>query len=134
MPSGLNASTGDARLAKWVFLAAGLFGVLMLTPQYFLEARYSHDHPPAITHPEFYYGFAGVALTCQVLFILISTDPIRYRPVMLIGVMEKASFAIATPILYFAHRAPGFMAAMAIVDALWAVVFVAAYLKTPRHV
>jgi hypothetical protein len=43
-----------------------------LTPQYFMESRVSADYPPAITHPEYYYGFLGVAIAFQVLFVIIS--------------------------------------------------------------
>ena len=39
----------------------------------------------------------GVALVCQLLFLLISTDPRRYRPIILIGVLEKLSFALSAP-------------------------------------
>jgi hypothetical protein len=38
--------------AKRVFLIAGVYGVLVLAPQYFLEARIGRDFPPPITHPE----------------------------------------------------------------------------------
>lgn len=133
MSNELNPSTGTARFPRWVFLAAGLFGILLVAPQYFLETQYNRDHPPTITHPEFYYGFLGVALTCQVLFVVVGADPVRYRPMMLIGVMEKGGFAIAIPILYVAHRAPGLMAVMAGVDGLWALLFVVAYIKTPKQ-
>ena len=56
------------RFARWVFLISGIYGVLVLAPQYFLEQRLSRDYPPALTHPELYYGFIGTALAFQVLF------------------------------------------------------------------
>ena len=65
--------------AKWVFLLAGIYGLLVVTPQFFLEQRVNRDYPPAITHPEYFYGFAGVALAWQVAFLIISRDPARYR-------------------------------------------------------
>jgi hypothetical protein len=54
--------------AKRVFFLAGVYGILALTPMYFLEARLGRDFPPPITHPEHFYGFVGVALAWQVLF------------------------------------------------------------------
>ena len=47
------------RYAKWVFLLAGITGVLMVIPPYFLEQRFGQDNPPPVNHPEFYYGFFG---------------------------------------------------------------------------
>ena len=48
------------KFARIVFLVAGIYGLLVVAPQYFLEARIGRDTPPAITHPEFFYGFVGV--------------------------------------------------------------------------
>jgi hypothetical protein len=63
------------RFAKIVFRIAGIYGFIVLLPQYFTEDKTGRDFPPPITHPEFYYGFIGLALTWQLLFILLSTDP-----------------------------------------------------------
>ena len=120
------------RFAKWVFLLAGLYGVAVLVPMYFTEVRYGRDHPPPVARPEFYYGFAGVALAFQAVFLLIAADPVRYRPVMLPAVLEKASFVAAVAVLYPAGRAPAVMAAAAALDGMWGVLFVIAYLRTPR--
>src|SRR5689334_23841932 len=61
--------------AKRVFLIAGLYGLAVMAPQLFLESKTSADYPPAITHPEFYYGFVLVAIAWQVAFLTISRDP-----------------------------------------------------------
>jgi hypothetical protein len=50
------------KFAKYTFCAAGIYGLIALLPQYFLEAKNGIDFPPAITHPEYYYGFVGVGL------------------------------------------------------------------------
>jgi len=65
------------------------------------------QYPPAINRPEFYYGFAGVTLAWQVMFLVIASDPVRYRTAMLPAVLEKAGFAIAVPVLYAADRGAG---------------------------
>jgi len=75
--------------ARRVFFWSGVYGLIVLLPQYFLEAKTGRDFPPAITHPEFFYGFIGVGLAWQVLFLIIAQDPVRYRPVMLCGALEK---------------------------------------------
>jgi hypothetical protein len=121
------------RLAKWVFLLAGVSGVLLLIPPYFLESKTSEDYPPPITHPEFYYGFLGVTLAWQFLFLVIATDPVRYRMAMLPAMLEKASFALAIPLLYAAGRVAGVWVGFAAMDATWLVLFVIAYLRTPKR-
>jgi hypothetical protein len=118
------------RLAKWVFLLAGVSGVLMVVPPYFLERRTGEDYPPAITHPEYYYGFFGVTLAWQLLFLVIASDPARYRTAMLPAMLEKASFAVAVPLLYAAGRVAGVFLGFAAMDAIWLVLFVVAYLRT----
>lgn len=70
------------RLAKWVFFLAGTSGVLMILPMY-LEGRFFEQYPPAINRPEFYYGFAGVTLAWQVMFLVIGSNPFLYRTAML---------------------------------------------------
>jgi len=64
--------TGDRSVtfARRVFAAAGIYGVLVLAPQYFMEGRIGRDFPPPITHPEHFYRFIGVALAWQVLFLV----------------------------------------------------------------
>ena len=49
--------------ARRTFLVAGIYGLVVLLPMYFLEGRIGRDTPPPITHPEFFYGFLGVAIT-----------------------------------------------------------------------
>jgi hypothetical protein len=118
------------RFAKWVFLLAGGSGVLMVLPLY-LEDRFFRDDPPAINRPEFYYGFAGVTLAWQFMFLVIGSDPVRYRTAMLPAMLEKAGFAFAVPLLYAAGRVAGVWLGFAAMDATWLLLFVVAYLRTP---
>jgi hypothetical protein len=120
------------RFAKWVFLLAGISGILLLLPPYFLEERFGQDNPPAVNHPEFYYGFFGVTLAWQFLFLVIATDPVRYRLAMLPAMLEKATFAVAVPILYAFERVHRGMVAFSLLDATWLVLFVLAYVRTPK--
>ena len=120
------------RFAKWVFLLAGVSGILLVVPPYFLERQTSEDYPPPITHPEYYYGFFGVTLAWQLRFLVIATDPIRYRGAMIPAMVEKASFAVAIPLLYAVDRVAGVWIGFAAMDATWLVLFVVAYLRTPR--
>jgi hypothetical protein len=122
------------RFAKWVFLVAGISGVLMVVPPHFLEKQFGHDYPPPVNHPELYYGFFGVTLSWQFMFLVIGSDPIRFRRAMIPAMMEKASFAFAIPILYALERVSVTWVGYASMDATWLVLFLIAYLRTPRDV
>lgn len=43
--------------ARWVFRVAGVYGLLVITPMYFMEEQIGVDSPPPINHPEYFYGF-----------------------------------------------------------------------------
>ena len=116
--------------ARRLFLIAGIYGLIVLTPQLFLEAQMGHDYPPAVTHPEFYYGFVGVALAWQVLFLVVASDPARYRPVMIPAVLEKFSFGAAVIALFLLQRVAAVVLGFALIDVLLGVLFVAAYVRT----
>ena len=121
----------SAKFAKYVFLIAGIYGLVGLTPLYFLEGNVSAKLPPAITHPEFYYGSVGVGLAFQVLFIVISRDPVQLRPAMIAAVLEKLSFGIAAIVLFLAGRIAAPVLAAGILDLVFGTLFVLAYIRTP---
>ena len=118
------------RFAKIVFFAAGVYGLLVLTPLYFLESKIGRDAPPAITHPEYFYGFVGIGLAWQVLFLVLARDPMRYRAMILPCILEKITFGIALIVLRSQGRVPMSTVAVGSVDWLWAALFLAAYFKT----
>ncbi|HKQ53037.1 MAG TPA: hypothetical protein VJT74_11745 [Pyrinomonadaceae bacterium] len=121
------------RFARRVFFIAGVYGLVVLAPQYFLEAKTGRDFPPAITHPEYYYGFIGVGLAFQVLFLIIARDPVRYRAAMIPAVLEKATFGVAAVLLYLQDRIPAVVLGFALVDILLGALFVIAYAKTAQE-
>jgi hypothetical protein len=125
-------SDDNVRFAKWVFLVAGIYGVALLGPMFFLEDRLGRDNPPAITHPEFFYGFVGAAFAWQIMYLLIGLDPARYRTIMLVGAAAKIGFFVTCVILYAMERLAASTVAIATPDAVLGVFFVAAWLRTPR--
>jgi hypothetical protein len=116
--------------ARRVFFIAGIYGLVVLLPQYFMERRIGVDHPPAITHPEFFYGFTGVALAWQVAFLVIARDPVRYRLIMLPCILEKVSFGFAAIVLYAQGRLPKLMLAAGLGDLAFAALFAMAFWQT----
>lgn len=121
------------RFAKLVFLVAGIYGLVVMLPQYFLEEKTGRDFPPPITHPEYYYGFIGVVVAWQVLFLFLSKNPARYRVMMIPAVLEKASFAIAVIVLFLQDRVAPVMLGFAIIDLILGALFVVAYVKTQNE-
>ena len=121
------------RFAKNAFLAAGIYGLVVLLPQYFLEQRTGRDFPPPITHPEYFYGFIGVAVAWQIVFLLISRDPVRYRPLMLVGVIEKASFGLPAIALYLSGRLRTQMLVAGLIDLVLGALFIMSYTRTPAE-
>jgi len=118
------------RFAKVVFLVAGIYGLLILSPMYFLENRIGQDAPPAITHSEYFYGFVGAGLAWQVLFLVLSTDPVRYRPMILPSILEKVAWGTALIVLFWQGRLALSTFAIGSVDWIFAFLFLAAYFTT----
>ena len=118
------------KFAKVVFWVAGIWGILVITPLYFLFDVIGRQDPPAITHPGFYYGFAGVALAWQIAFLVIAKDPVRFRTMMIPSVVEKFSFGIAVVVLFMQARMHRSDLLLAGTDMTLGVLFVIAYMKT----
>jgi hypothetical protein len=116
-----------ARIAFWI---AGIWGLLVITPLYFLFDIIGQKDPPAITHPGFFYGFVGLALAWQVAFCFMATDPVRYRPLMIPSILEKAAWTIAVVTLVLQGRMHNSDLVFAGTDGLLGLLFVIAYFKT----
>ena len=116
--------------AKWVLRGAGVLGLFLIVPFYFTEAQIGRDLPPAITHPEYYYGFLGVTLAWQIAFLIMSTDPLRYRPLLLAALVEKGSYVIAVCWLFALGRIPTVVLGAGVMDLILGLLLVAAYVAT----
>lgn len=120
--------------ATRVFLVAGVYGLAVLFPQYFMEGQTGQDFPPPINHPEYFYGFIGVALAWQVAFLLIARDVQRYRILMLPAVLEKLTWGLATLVLYAQGRLAFAVVGFGIIDLILGTLFLWAFYATrPDH-
>lgn len=118
--------------ARIVFLIAGIWGIAVLTPMYWLRDVTGRAYAVPVDSPQFFYGFFAVALTWQLAFLAIAWDPRRLRPFMLLGVVEKMSYVITLAALYQHARISTDDALAAIPDLLLGGLFVVAFVKT-RH-
>jgi hypothetical protein len=118
------------RFAKVVFWCAAVWGFLALTPLYFLVDTVGRQNPPAVTHVDFYYGFVGVALAWQVAFVVIASDPERYRWIMIPAILEKLSYAGALLILYFQRRLNPQQLFFGGADLVLGILFAVAFVRT----
>lgn len=119
------------KFAKWVYRTAGIYGLLVLAPLLFLERTVSQTSPPAITHPEYYYGFAITGVAWQVAFLVISTDPQRFRTLMPVTWLEK-SYGLITVVLYLENRVSSQVLALGLIDLLLGALFIGAYVTTTQ--
>lgn len=118
------------KFAKVVFTVAGLWGIVDLLPLYFIFDFVGRKYPPAINHPEFYYGFAGVTLAWQFVFLIIGKNPYRYRIMMLPSILEKASYILALLVLLVEHRLSVSQALPSTLDLIFGVLFIFSSIKT----
>jgi hypothetical protein len=115
---------------KIVFWIAGAWGVLSITPLYFMFDTMGRQDPPALTHSQFYFGFLGVTLAWQIAFFVIATDPARFRPMIIPSLIEKLTYVGAITVLYLERRMTPSEAISAFPDAILAVLFVISFAKT----
>jgi hypothetical protein len=71
-----------------------------------------------------------VALTWQIAFFVISRDPVRLRPMMILAALEKFSFGIPVVVLYLQSRLRGADLLFAGVDSVLAILFLVSFFKT----
>jgi hypothetical protein len=124
------SSASGVKFARIVYLVAGVVGLVEIVPLYFYESTLNRTQPPAITHPEFYYGFVGIALAWQLAFLVMSRDPLRFRPLMPVSWIEKLLYPIAVGILYLAGRTRVEMVPAAMLDLVWLALFIVAWIRT----
>jgi hypothetical protein len=121
------------KFAKVVFYIAAVWGILVLTPLYFIFDLIGRQDPPPITHPGFYYGFVGTALVWQLAFIVIARDPVRFRLMMIPAVVEKFAYGITLFVLYLQHRLHSSDLVFSGVDLFLGALFLISFLKTPSR-
>jgi len=114
-------------IAKWIFRIAGIYGLVVMIPIAFAEKLIEQIMPPAVNHPEFFYGFVLLNISWQVLYLILSRDPLRFRPLMVPAFIAKASAPLALGWLVMQGRIPSQWVTTAILDGVFALLFLIAY-------
>jgi hypothetical protein len=118
------------KFARLVFIIAGIWGIAVLMPFYWLVDLTGRRYSAPTEYPHFFYGFFAVALVWQIAFLVIGFQPVRYRSWMLLGILEKFGFVATLLVLYARTRIPPIDVQAAVPDFLLGVLFVVAFLKT----
>ena len=109
------------KFAKIVFWIAGAFGLIASVGLYFQPGSYV------------YYGLIAGVLSWQVVFFLIALDPQRYRPMMIPAMLEKLIWVVTLGYLHLRGQVTASqLASGAIPHGLLGVLFVIAFLRTPK--
>ena len=112
------------KIAKWIFLVAGILGLLSTIPLAFSEGIMGAKQP------EFYYGFVFLNICWQILYLFLSSDPLRYRPMMIPAFLAKGSGAVALTWLFLLGRVSSQWVAIGALDGGFAILFLVAFWAT----
>ena len=118
------------RFTRWVFVGAGVWGLAVVPPLFFLYDTAGRLNPPAINHPEYYYGFAAITLAWQVAFLVIASDPVRYRPLIPVTILEKLGWVVTVGVLYAQERVAANALPFAAADLLLGILFAIGFVRT----
>jgi hypothetical protein len=120
--------------AKWpriIFKGAGYYGIIVMLVLLLAPAQVLGE--PTVVHPEYYFGFVTVGMAWQIAFLVVGSDPVRFRPMMLVCVCEK--FFYISLLFYFilTHRAPTRMVPAVVLDGSLGCLFIYAWRVTPSR-
>ncbi len=134
--SMLKARHGRARqpmtFAKTIFWLAGIWGLLTLTPLFFMFEVIGRNDPPPHHAPRLLLRIPqrrpGLAIGA---FFVIARDPVRFRPMMIpFRHIEKFGYGASLTALYLQHRLHPSDLMFAGIDTLFGILFMVAYSRT----
>jgi hypothetical protein len=113
-----------------VFIIAGIWGIAVLTPLYWLVDVSGRKYPVPSQYPDFFYGFIAVAMAWQIAFLIIGSNPTRFRTFMIPAVLEKLGYVATLLVLYNQARISSTALQAAVPDGFLGLLFIVAFLKT----
>jgi uncharacterized PurR-regulated membrane protein YhhQ (DUF165 family) len=118
------------KFARVVFVIAGIWGIVVLTPFFWLVDMTGRRYDPPTAYPHFFYGFFAVALAWQIAFLVIGSNPGRFRALMIPAILEKFGYVATLAVLYGHGRISSVDAQAAVPDGLLGLLFILAFVKT----
>jgi hypothetical protein len=118
------------RFAKIVFVLAGIWGLAVLPPFYWLVDITGRHYDVPTQYPQFFYGFMSITLAWQIAFLVIGSNPARFRPLMVPTMLEKFGYVVTLAVLYAQGRVSSTDAQAIAPDLILGVLFVVAFVKT----
>jgi hypothetical protein len=118
------------RFARTVFIGAGIWGIAVLLPLYWLIDITGRPYAPPADYPQFFYGFLSVAIAWQVAFLIIGINPSFFRALMIPSILEKFGWVATLAVLYGRAQITAVDAQAAIPDLGLGLLFVVAFVKT----
>jgi hypothetical protein len=118
------------KFARIVFLFAGVWGLAVVTPLFFLVDVTGRRYSPPSEYPQFFYGFLAVTIAWQIGFLVIGSDPQRFRPLMIPGIFEKMGYVSTLLALYSQGRLSAADFSPFVPDFTIGLFFIAAFVKT----
>jgi hypothetical protein len=117
------------KFAKTVFITAGVWGIAVLTPLYLLLDVTGRQYAPPTAYPQFFYGFLAVAMAWQIAFLVVGSNPARFRLLMIPCIVEKLGYVGTLLVLYRQGRISAMDASPAIPDLVLGILFIVAFVK-----
>ena len=118
------------KFAKYVFIIAGIWGIAVLTPFYWLVDVTGRRYAPPTEYPHFFWGFFAITMAWQFAFLVIGSNPIRFRPLMVPSMFEKFSYVVTLMVLYNQARISAADFQAAVPDVILGILFVVSFVKT----
>ena len=119
-----------SRFARNVFVGAGVWGIVVLTPLYWLVEVTGRQYSPPANHPHFFYGFLSVAMVWQIAFLVIGARPARLRPLMIPAMLEKFGHVATLGVLYSQARISTADVRAVGPELLLGILFIVAFVRT----
>jgi hypothetical protein len=118
------------RFARIVFIVGGIWGIAVLAPLFFLRDITGLAYTPPATYPHFFYGFLTTAMAWQIAFLIIGSNPAKFRLLIIPAILEKWGYVLSVAMLHGNGRVSSSEAGTAVPDLLLGLLFIVAFVTT----
>ena len=120
------------KLARWVFLIAGILGLIPVVPLVYTTMVKGETIPPDFASMGVFFSVSVFQYVCwQISYIILARDPVRFRSMMIPAFFVEIT-APFNPFWLFLYGFK-FWISIAVVDILLAILFVVAFWLTGRE-